>query len=168
MEQILKDVHPKAQITDMDFGDPYDYSDPIMIRIQYVIPDYAIVNDKEVIFVPLLAAGLFEKAMPHLGFNTSLKERKYPFRDRCSRQVELFEIIRVPAYREATYLPLSANVSGSGAYAEGLYTANPKEVRMFQRLLFHKRIYEPADWPSFRDAVEWQKKYKNEPVILAR
>lgn len=168
LEQVLRDVHPRAVITGMEMPDPYDYSDPIMIRIQYIIPQYATVSDKEIIFVPFTAAGLFERAMPHLGFNIKLKERKYPFRDRCSRLVELFEVIKVPAYKEVRHLPPPANVSGSGAYAEGLYTAYPGEVRMFQRLLFYKRLYEPLDWPSFREAVEWQKRYQNEPIILAR
>jgi hypothetical protein len=33
---------------------------------------------------------------------------------------------------------------------------------------FNKRVYEPYEWPSFREVARWHKKYGEEPIILKR
>jgi len=52
-----------------------------MIRIDYRIPEYAVVSGNKVIFTPLISAGVFKSLQAHLSFDTSMKEKKYAFRD---------------------------------------------------------------------------------------
>ncbi len=41
-------------------------------------------------------------------------------------------------------------------------------IRVTENIKFLKRIYEPEDWGSFREAVMSQNKIASEPVILKR
>ncbi len=96
MEQI--------EILKMKYSEPYNYMEENMhITIKYRIPNYAISTEEEIIFTPVLARELFTTANYHLNFNPDLKNRKYPFKDRCSRLVEIKETIKLPDYKEKSW-----------------------------------------------------------------
>lgn len=164
--EIFK-ISPGIQILELDYGnDPYDYSDPVMIKVKYKIPGYALVTDEEVIFTPVVARHLFKNGMSHLYFETDRKTREYPFRDRCSRLVELQETVSLPEYNEVVYLPDSSSSDGPGASFEGGYALGSGKLILNEKAVFKKRVYEPEDWESFREAVASQNKYAEEPIIL--
>ena len=168
LEKELKSIHPRAVITNQDYGKPMDYQlAPFHAVISYMIPDYAIVTDDEIIFTPIAVSGVFKRAMSHLGFDTKLEERKYNFRDRCSRQVMLNEIIELPFSTKIAYQPEVSMSSGTGASFKGGYFIDGKTLTVSENLKFKKRIYEPEDWGSFRKAVKMQKAIMNEPIILS-
>jgi len=53
LEKELLRVSPQAQIIEIDFGKPYEYqSDNIHLKVKYSIPDYAIITEQEIIFIP--------------------------------------------------------------------------------------------------------------------
>ena len=80
-----------AEVLKIEFSDPINYmAGPIKISIAYRIPEYAVISGDKTVFTPLVAAGVFRSLQPQLTFETSMKERKYAFRDRCSRLVEEF------------------------------------------------------------------------------
>jgi len=168
LENDLISVFPKAEIISMDYGsNPYDYmKGPIRITLKYRIPRYAVLTQEEIIFTPPVVSNLFRRAMGHLYANTDLKERKYPFRDRCSRQVELNETVRLPFSVTAHYVPSTPMSSGTGASFKGGYLVEGKTLRVTENLNFFKRVYEPEDWGSYREAVTAQNKIAKEPVIL--
>jgi len=169
LESELLRVHPRAVVTEMEFGNPVDYmSGPIQITMKYEIPDYAIVTENEIIFTPLVVSNIFKGAMSHLYANTSLEERKYNFRDRCSRFVQLEEMVTLPENVEITYLPSTSLMQGSGASFKGGFFVVDNTIRVTQNIKFFKRIYEPEDWNSYREAVMAQNKIASEPVILKR
>jgi len=169
VEEELMEISPQLEILEMDYGKPYEYmSGPITIKVKYRIPDYAFVTTDEIIFTPLAASGILRRAHSHLYHNTKIKERKYNFRDRCSRLVEIKETIKVPGYTESVYIPESPESQGSGASFEGGYTLKENVIIFYEKAAFNKRIYEPGDWPSYRDAVASLKKFASEPLILKR
>jgi transglutaminase-like putative cysteine protease len=162
-------VAPMAEITDIDFGNPYDYlSNPIQIRLKYVIPGYALVTNKEIIFTPLMASNLFKRGMSHLYLNTDSENRKYPFRDRCSRLVELKETVKTPGGYQITYAPPAQHDDGTGASFEGSITQHDDGIVLHELVILKKRVYDAADWPSFRAAVMDQNRFAMEPVILIK
>ncbi|RLD61956.1 MAG: transglutaminase [Bacteroidetes bacterium] len=168
LEKELKSIHPRAVITNQDYGKPMDYqSAPFHAIITYRIPDYAIVTDDEIILTPMAVSGIFKRAMSHLSFNTKLEERKYNFRDRCSRQVMLNETVELPYNTEIAYQPELSMSSGSGASSKGGYLLDGKKLTVSEILKFKKRIYRPEDWGSFREAVKMQQAIMNEPIILS-
>ncbi len=167
LESELLRIFPQAQIVKMDFGDPYNYmKGPINLSIKYKIPDYALVTDQEIILTPVTVSEIFKRAMGHLYLSTGINDRKFAFRDRCSRQVQIEESVTLPKNATLIYQPDTPMMSGTGASFKGGYSMEGKTLTVAENLKFMKRIYEPEDWGSFKEAVESQNKIANEPVIL--
>jgi hypothetical protein len=169
LERELKRKYPLMEILKTTYDDPYDYlSGPIKIEIEYAIPDFALVTEDEIIFTPLVVSGIFNRAMSHMYYNVDKEERKYPFRDRCSRLVELQENIKLPGKVTPAYLPEAENFDEFPAAFEGGYklSKSGNGLMVNEKVTLHKRIYEKEDWGAFRKAVSAQQKFANEPVIL--
>jgi hypothetical protein len=171
VEMQLKYVHPAAEVLSIDYGDPYKYMEaPIKIVIGFRIPGFGLVNGDEMIVKSFIASGFFKRAMTHLYLDMSKEERKYPFRDRCSRQVNLTESITLPAKYQVVYQPEAEAFEDETASWEGSYEMNLEGnvLRMSQLANFNKRIYEAKDWPSYRKATLAQQKFIDEPVVLKK
>jgi hypothetical protein len=170
VEEELLRINPNAEIISVEYPEnPIDHmAAPILIKIKYRIPNYAFVGVNEMAFVPLLANNIFSRGMSHIYLNTGLEERDYPFRDRCSRLVELNETITIP--EGYTYLnEVDASESkGKAASYQGSMKQLGNSIAMKQNIVLEKRIYEPEDWADVKAAVESQKKMKETPVILGR
>jgi hypothetical protein len=167
IEKELLRISPKAEVTNIEYGDPINYlAAPILIKIEYRIPEYAIVSDNRMIFTPVVAAGIFRSFQAHLSFDTGLKERKYPFRDRCSRQVELSETIQLPAGVNLVSKPGTKKPTGKICSLEGGYEMNGNVLTLNEKAVFGKRIYDAQDWPQFRETVIAQNFFIEQPVIL--
>jgi transglutaminase-like putative cysteine protease len=169
LERELKSIAPLAIITSMDYGNPYDYlSGPINIYIDYEIPDYALVTDNEIIFIPIVASNIFSRGMSHLYTNTSLAKRNYPFRDRCSRLVELNETIIVPDNYQAIRQSYSERFEGKVASFEGGFEQSGNTIDLFEKIVLNKRIYDPEDWPEYKKVVKAQNSFAKTPIILVK
>ncbi|HPE56653.1 MAG TPA: DUF3857 and transglutaminase domain-containing protein [Bacteroidales bacterium] len=169
LERELISVQPRAKIISADYGDPMDYQNAnLKIIIKYEIPGYAIVTDNEILITPVVVSNIFKRAMSHLYMNTSVKERTYQFRDRCSRQVQLSETVQLPYKVETVYLPSTELMSGTGATFKGAFYVEGDQLTVSENMKFKKRIYDPEDWGSFKSAVVSQNKIAEEPVILKK
>jgi hypothetical protein len=168
VERELLQINPKAEVISMDFGEnPYNHMDgPIEITIKYRIPDYAFVGSGKMLFVPLVANNVFARAMSHIYLNTSLDERQYGFRDRCSRSVQLNETITVPDGFRMINQPVFINLDGDAASYGGALSQKDNTIEMEQVIVLEKRIYEPSDYPQVKAAVNAQKDMAQTPVIL--
>lgn len=167
VETELLRVSPQAQIIEMDLGKPYEYlSDNIHINVKYTIPDYALVTDEEIIFVPFVAANLFKRGMAHMYFGTNLKERKHAFRDRCSRLVELDETIKLPENGKLVPFEFDEKTGNEIASFEGNIELTGKYFKFHEKIKLSKRIYEPEDWDAFSKVVSAQKKFAETPIII--
>jgi hypothetical protein len=151
----------------LDYSDPIDYkSGPIRITIEYRIPEYALVSGDQLLFTPVTASNLFKNYQPHLFFETWMKERNFPFRDRCSRLVELNESIQLPANLKNVYLPVVKNTTGDVCSFSGGYDWNDHTLTLNEKIKLGKRIYDTKDWPEFRDAVVSQNSFADDPVVF--
>jgi hypothetical protein len=170
IEMALLQSFPLMEIQHVDYGDPYDYSNPIKIIIKFRIPNFAVITDNEIIFTPLVASNIFNHRYfnRHFFVNTDLEERKYTFRTRCSKLIELKEKIKLPKYKKAVYIPQVETVKGSGADFSGGYNLKGRTLNLTEKIAFKKRIYEPDDWQSYRQAILAQKKLAEEKIILKR
>ncbi|MCK5076664.1 MAG: transglutaminase domain-containing protein, partial [Calditrichia bacterium] len=170
-ERILLQTSPEMVIEKFDYHhDPYDHSVPIKLTVQYSIPNFATVTKEEIIFIPLLAQKIFYtyRMNDQYFMNTGLEERKYPFRTRCSKLIELNEEIKLPQYKNAVYLPEVENISGDGADFKGGYTLKGRTLKLHEKMVLKKRIYQPEDWNSYRKSVLAQDKLSKEKVILKK
>jgi hypothetical protein len=166
-EKELVQISPRIEIVEMSFTDPYAYLlQPVQIKVKYRIPDYAIATKDEIIFTPVVAANLFGSRHSHIHFDTSIENRTYPFADGCSKLIEFNETITLPANMSIRFKPESKQTSGSGADFESSYTIEGNTLTFAQKVVLKKRIYQPEDWSSFRDAVKYQNEFASTPIIL--
>ncbi len=167
VEKEVMRISPLAQLVKVTYDDPYNYlAGPIQMHFRIRIPAYATVAGDELIFTPLLATGFMKRAMPHLGFDTGLEDRKFPFRDRTSHNVEINEKITLPSIREVVYMPDPESGDGSGSQFYGIIKRENDVLKFAFNATFPKRIYQPEDWASFRKAVAFQNQLALEPVII--
>jgi len=163
-------INPKAEIVSMDFGtDPIDYiSGPILIKMKYRIPDYAFVGSDEILFIPLSSNNLFGRYMRHLSLNTSLNERKFGFRERCSRLVEINETVKIPEGFKSVKQENQIENKGQAASYKGSVIQDGDKITVKQTVVLNKRVYEPEDWKDVKTAVEAQKTMAATPLILVK
>jgi len=167
IERELLRVSPQAKIIELDFGEPYKYLESnLHIKVKYEIPDYAIVTDEEIIFIPFVAANLFQRGMSHMYMSTNIEERKYSFRDRCSRLVELNESIKLPAKGKLVPFEFEEKVGDDIASFEGSTVLDNNTYTFSEKVILGKRIYDAQDWDSFKKVVESQRKFAETPVII--
>jgi len=167
VEKELLKVSPMAEVTAVEYGDPIDYmAGPISIKMAFRIPQYADVSGNRMIVTPISAAGIFKNIQQHLAFETGLKDRKYAFKDRCSRLVEMNETIQLPSAVKIISLPGEKKADGKICSFDGVYNLNGTTLTLKTRVVLGKRVYESRDWPEFRDAVSAQNSLAEQPVII--
>ncbi len=167
VERELLKMWPQAKLSQVKYTDPADYLNyNIWVAIDFSIPEFAMVSSGTMMFVPLSAAGIFKSFQPHLSFATNLKERKYAFRDRCSRSVDINESITLPAFKKILRLPESVNNEGETVTFKAGYRTTSEAVIFAGKAVYPKRMYEAADWPSFKSAVEAQNKFADQYVTV--
>lgn len=167
VERQLFNLYPNAILKSVKYTDNDEFlKQPVKIVYKFQVPDYALVTDQELIFTPLLAKGFFNFAMPHLFYNTSLETREYPFKDRCSRLVEINETVTLPAQYATASLPKAKQVKDDNVSFDGGYRFVNGKILFHENIRLAKRVYEPSDWPAFRSAVQNQKFYMEKSVIL--
>lgn len=164
MEKQLLSVSPKAKLLSVDYGTaPKDYQKaPIKITFTYKIPSYALLYDKEGVMLvkPFTMNHLYAQVMSFLNLDTNLKERKYGFKDRCSRLVEIHETLHHPAgYHSSTNR--SAATDGSAAEFSGNIGQKQDAVQINASLSLRKRVYEAGDWNNVRSAINEFKQLGN-------
>ena len=170
VEMELTRVAPQAQITSVTYTDNDTYlKQPVKMTYKYRIPGYALVSDKELIFTPLLAKGVFSRAMGHLGVNVKEEKRLYPFKDRCSRLLEVKETVKLPAgFATQSPLPERQKVNGKSVTYDGGYTLQGNSLTFEQKASYGKRVYEASDWSDFRNAVMAQQNFSLYELIFVK
>ncbi len=167
IKRELMKISPKIEILELNYGNPYEYLDePIKINIKYKIPGYAIKGSKELIFHPVTTSGIFKRAMQHLYINTSLEDREYNFRDSYSRLVKIRETISIPE----DYIPIinyeSESFSSPAASFSGNIEFEDNKIHLKEDITLIKRIYEPEEWQDFKKAVNAQKSFDDQIMII--
>ncbi len=167
VERELLRVWPQAVVTQVKYSDPADYlGRNIWIAIYFQIPGFGIVSDNIMMFTPLGPAGIFKSFQGHLFFDPKLSERKYAFRDRCSRTVMINESVQLPPVKSVIRIPESASVGGNAASFKGGYQINNTVLTFSGVARYEKRIYDAVDWPAFKASVEAQNRFFEQPVII--
>ena len=167
MERELLNVSPEARLIDLDYGkNPKDYmAGPIRITMKYEIPNYAFAGKTELICTPL-SMKIFKGIRSYLRLGKQ-SERKFDFKDACSRLIELDETITIPAGYSIKNVPENKSVEGKAASANSSLQQNGRIIKFASRLSLNKRVYEADDWHTFREAVANQTRF-DKALILAQ
>ncbi|NLH52498.1 MAG: hypothetical protein GX459_06600, partial [Bacteroidales bacterium] len=125
-------------------------------------------GNKGILFTPLLFNGLFMRAQPQLGMSIGISERKYAFRDRCSRWVEIEETIELPEGWQPQQLQQNVQLLGDAASFDGNALLKGNQLSIKHKAVYNKRIYEPGEWPNFREVLKAQRWYMDNPLLLVK
>ena len=130
-----------------------------------VSPKARLPGEREMLFKPLVMNNLYNQVKSYLRINTDLEERRYGFKDACSRLVELDETIQLPAGYKFVGDEKEDNVQSSAADFEGSLRQDGNKVMLHQKLALKKRVYEAGDWNGFRNAVNAHKSFGDYIII---
>lgn len=169
LEKQFLIIHPSLVIDTLYFSNPYDYlKTPVIIFAKFRIPDYAVKTNNFIVFKPLALQTWFQYAQTHLYFDTTLTQRKYPFADRCSRMVEVTENIKIPLEMIPESLLKSQRIKSEIAEYALDADCNNDIISLHQRIKLSKRVYQPNEWPDYRNAVAGQINASKNYIILKR
>lgn len=166
LEGRLLQVSPKAQMLKVDYGKaPKDYqAAPIRLEFTYLIPDYATPSgDGFLVYKPMVMNNLYRNILTFL--NIQDVDRKYAFKDACSRLVELKETLALPRGYRLVSSPRSDSLSSTGGSFSGSLSQDGSELTLSVSLSLPKRVYEAADWEGFRSAVNTYKSYADYLIL---
>ncbi|MFA8299951.1 MAG: DUF3857 domain-containing transglutaminase family protein [Hyphomicrobiales bacterium] len=168
IEKYILNIAPQAIITGVEYNkNPYNHQEEAMIlTISYEIPDYALVTDDEIIFTPVSCNNFMKRVMTHLYISTREKEKKYAFKDRCSRLVNISETITLPFGKKIISKRPESTGNKLNSYSSELKIQD-QTVSLSQHIKLGKRVYESSDYPSFKDVVDAQKAY-SKPITIKR
>ncbi|MBR9978228.1 MAG: DUF3857 and transglutaminase domain-containing protein [Bacteroidetes bacterium] len=167
---MLTAVYPLAEVTRQHIPDPNDISNPFSVRIEYRIPAFAKYTGDAWHFIPLLARNPFGDFFhaPELGTRSNMETRKYGFRQRCSRLVDVQESIILPDGARARKLPETPTHAGDAASFRSMMSVENGKLHFTATHRMEKRIYEAEEWPEFRRALLARKTLAESPVILSK
>ncbi len=163
LEQELLRVSPQARMLSADYGnDPKNYeAAPIKITYTYEIPDYAVGSSHGMVFKPLVMNGLYRSVQSFLSIGGDLKEHRYAFKDRCSRQVVFDETITLPQGMNMQNTPMESSLSNNAASLEASLAQPGDKIHLHLEAAFNKRGYEAQEWEGFKEVVDGYKKYQD-------
>ena len=169
VEEQLYQLYPNAKIKSVKYTSDDEYlKQPVSITYNFEVPDYAVVTDNEVIVTPILANGFYKFVMRHLYYDTRLEKRDYPFTDRCSRYVTISETMKVPSGYTRVSTPKAQEFVTPSISFKGGYTVGYNMVTFTETISLGKRIYEASEWPAYRNAVQSQRYYMDNPVVYVK
>ena len=169
MEKQLLNVSPKAVMKSVNYGrSPKDYQKaPISITFTYEIPEYAMIGDGEMFFKPFVMNNLYTQVLSFLRINTDLKDRKYGFKDSCSRLVEVEEKLSLPSGYNMLGEERKISIDGEAADFAGILKQTGDKIILDTKLSLYKRVYTADDWDDFRNSVNAYKSF-GEYIIVRK
>ena len=169
LEAQLLNVSPQAVLENYTCKDAKEYQKaPIELKIRFTIPAYATVGEGVMMFKPLVFSGLYSGVCSFLRVDTSIEERKYAFKDACSRYVELNETMTLPKGYKMAQEAKETSSKGDIVSAEGSIKQVGNKLQAMQKISLGKRVYEAADWNEFRTAVNSYKEMTNEMLVFEK
>jgi len=167
IEKEFVKAFPEAIISNVEMENPYNYmKGPINIKVKFSIPNFAVVGSNLLIFKPLSVSRLFNLSLSYLYWNTSIENRKYGFRDRTSRLVEISESISLPNNSTTSNSFTSYQLNGISNSCNYNWIQKGGKLLINSKTVFQKRIYEPSDWPNFKKCIEMQKQFGESNFIV--
>lgn len=169
LEAQLLAVSPQAVLEGYSCKDAKEYQKaPISLKIKFSIPAYATVGEGVIMCKPFVFTDIYSGVCSFLRVDTSVKERKYAFKDGCSRYVEMKETMTLPAGYKMVQEAATVSAEGSVAHASGTLSQTGNKLRAERKISLGKRVYEAADWGEFREAVNAYKAIANNMLVFEK
>lgn len=169
LEAQLFAVSPQAILEGYTCKNPKEYQKaPISLKIKFSIPSYATIGEGVIICKPLVLTDIYSGVCSFLRIDTSMKERKYAFKDGCSRYVEMSETMTLPTGYKMLQEKTIFSTDGKVAKASGSLTQKGNKVCVERKISLGKRVYEATEWNEFRTAVNAYKEIAKNTLIFEK
>jgi len=103
-----------------------------------------------------------------LDIDTGLVDRKYGFRDRCSKFIEIEETITLPKYQKAKHIPVFNITDNEVSGFEASYNLKGTKLSLKAKHRLNKRVYDAEDWKNFKSTLIERYKLMDSQIILER
>jgi hypothetical protein len=161
LENELLKISPKAKLISVDSENSKDYqTGPIKITMKFEIPDYAVVANNAIVCKPVVMSEIYSSVKSFLNIKL-VDNRKYGFKDRCSRLVELNETITLPKGYAMTDGQIDEKYEGKAASCKVNISAQNEKVNISNTIRMEKRVYEAEDWTDVKSSIECYSKANN-------
>lgn len=172
LESELLRVSPQAKLISWKANDPKNYEKaPITLTMTFSIPDYATAADGVMICRPLVLSNLYGGVRSFLRVNTDNENRKYGFKDSCSRLVELQETMTLPSgyvWAEGSNANQATDAESDVASFRSELKSDRNKIKMNATLSLGKRVYDAEDWADFRNAVKGYKDLADSELVFIK
>lgn len=169
LEAELMRVSPQARLLNVKCNNPKEYQEaPIELTVSFIIPDYATVSGNAIICKPLVLSDLYSGVRTFLKIDTTAEDRKFSFKDNCSRLMELKETLTLPKGYNMVQEPMKFSYDSDVASFEGSCIQEGNTLSVKQTLSLGKRVYEAEDWTDFRSAVNGYKSFANTRFVFEK
>lgn len=169
LEELIMSQFPNARLNKATY-EPDNIMQvmdgPIRLTYHFTVAGYAVNHGQEIIVQPLSFRKLFPAQQRQFGIDSSPETRRYPFRESCSRLIDIQETLTFQGPVTIAWQPETVSVSGSGADFELNMNPAGNQVAISLTARYKKRIYQPEDWASFRAALTAQETLAKQPLIL--
>jgi transglutaminase-like putative cysteine protease len=174
-EESVHGIHPAAVLSSFSMTDPEDLADPLAIRAEYTIADYALDASPYLLFRVPAATGVFDfLSQAVLGGLTGLAERKHAVGIGTTLGIEESSSVTVPRGWTVESLPDAVSfaqgaIGLSIAYEFAPATAaSPPAVRYQRTLSIDSHEISPADYLALKEAVRLASRSTSGEVILRK
>ena len=172
LESELLRVSPQAKLISWKANDPKNYEKaPITLTMTFSIPDYATAADGVMICRPLVLSNLYGGVRSFLSVNTDNENRKYGFKDSCSRLVELQETMTLPSgyvWAEGSNANQATDAESDVASFRSELKSDRNKIKINATLSLGKRVYDAEDWADFRNAVKGYKDLADSELVFIK
>ena len=155
LEAELMKVSPQARLvkyTTVKNPDQYQ-NGPLSVTMTFEIADYATVADGVITCSPMIMSNIYSQVRTFNRFDTSVKERKYGFKDGCSRLLTLTESITAPKGYTLSTEPFEISYKGEAASCCVSIEAEGSKAIISNTLTMGKRVYEAEDWDDVHQSL---------------
>lgn len=168
IEREIYAIAPNVEIESLELGNDWrSYLEmPLKLKAKFKIPNYAASAEGILIYEPIVFKNVFAQGRRYEKINTKIDERRYAFRDSCSRTAEFSEKIELPF--DALVQVQNENVTGTAASFTGKLETNARTLSYSQKLQMNKRVYEAGEWGEVRDTLRAYEKFSKSPIVIKK
>jgi len=155
-DMLKNQIHPEARIVDFKVTpEPItDLWDPVVLTIDYEIPDYAIVADDYLLVKVPVATGAFDIMSLVTGQTTSLSERDYPLNIQFTFGTLTNEEIELPGGYQPKSIPAEISMENEVSSFNMDYEIEGNSAKYISSLKVSQPRIEPEIYPEFRKTMK--------------
>lgn len=167
-DMLKRQVHPSAKLTGYSVSPTpiEELWEPVVIEIDYEIPDYAIVAGDYLLVKAPVATGAFDIMGLVLGQTTGLTDREYPLNIQFTLGSIYKETISLPGGYSSKSLPENISIDNDASSFMMKYDLDGNTVSYESSFMVKKPQIPAADYPDYRQTVKKSGSVSQGMIIL--